>query len=99
MNASALPKSAPILNEHSWGILPCKISLTNAFWHEAIIKNSLKSVIPLRQSPSIFGDTIVEYYPSRAGELLSVIAIEQHMITLIGGGGHQYHARYFVAQE
>jgi hypothetical protein len=41
----------------------------------------------------------VEYCPSRAGELLSVIAIEQHMITLIGHGGNQYHARYCAAHE
>ena len=56
-------------------------------------------VLHLRQSTSIFGGKTVEYFPTRAGELLSVIAIEQHMITLIGNGGNQYHARYFAAQE
>ena len=41
----------------------------------------------------------MEYYPARVGELLSVLAIEQHMITLIGGGGTHYRARYFAAEE
>ena len=41
----------------------------------------------------------MEYGPSREGELLSVLAIEQYMITLIGDGGHHYHARYVAAQE
>ena len=41
----------------------------------------------------------MEYYPARAGELLSVIAVEPHRITLIGHGGHHYHARYGAADE
>lgn len=41
----------------------------------------------------------MEYYPSREGELLSVIAVEPHRITLIGHGGHHYHARYGAAEE
>ena len=41
----------------------------------------------------------MEYCPSREGELLSVLAIEHQIITLIGDGGHQYHARYVAAQE
>jgi hypothetical protein len=73
--------------------------LIDAFWHKVTIWNSLDSVLHLRQSTSIFGGKTVEYFPTRAGELLSVIAIEQHMITLIGNGGNQYHARYFAAQE
>src|SRR5712691_1137029 len=99
MNASALPKSAPILHEHSWVLSWCRIFLTNACWHAVIIRNSLESVIPLIQSPSIFGETIVEYYPTREGELLSVIAIEHQIITLIGGGGHHYRARYIAAED
>ena len=38
-------------------------------------------------------------YPTREGELLSVIGVEQQIITLIGGGGNQYRARYFSAQD
>jgi hypothetical protein len=53
----------------------------------------------LTTSTSIFEGKFVDYYPTRAGELLSVIAIEQHMITLIGGGGHHYRARYVAAQD
>jgi hypothetical protein len=41
----------------------------------------------------------VEYDPIREGELLRVMAIEQHMIMLIGKGGHHYRARYFAAQD
>jgi hypothetical protein len=41
----------------------------------------------------------VEYYPTREGELLSVIAIEHQIITLIGGGGHHYRARYIAAED
>ena len=41
----------------------------------------------------------MEYYPTRTGELLSVIAIEPHMITLIGHSGHHYYARYGAAEE
>ena len=41
----------------------------------------------------------MEYYPARAGELLSVIAVEPQRITLIGHGGHHYHARYGAADE
>jgi len=41
----------------------------------------------------------VEYYPARVGELLSVIAVEPQRITLIGHGGHHYHARYGAAHE
>src|SRR6266516_4617943 len=68
-------------------------------WHAVIRRNSLKSVPPLIQSPSIFGETIVEYFPTRAGELLSVLAIEHHILTLIGGGGTHYRARYFAAED
>jgi hypothetical protein len=50
-------------------------------------------------STNLLGDTIVEYYPAHAGELLSVIAIEPHRITLIGQGGHHYHARYGAADD
>ena len=35
-------------------------------------------------------------YPARAGELLSVLAIDQHMLTLIGGNGHHYRAQHCV---
>ncbi len=38
----------------------------------------------------------MESDPLRAGELLRVMAIEQHMIMLIGKGGHHYRARYFA---
>jgi hypothetical protein len=41
----------------------------------------------------------VEYSPTRTGELLSVLAIEQHILTLIGGGGTHYRARYVAADE
>jgi hypothetical protein len=41
----------------------------------------------------------VEYYPTREGELLSIIAIKQQIITLIGDGGHQYQARYCAALD
>ena len=41
----------------------------------------------------------MEYYPARAGELLCVIGVEPHRITLIGHGGHHYHARYGAAHE
>ena len=41
----------------------------------------------------------MEYYPAREGELLSVLSIEQQIVTPIGGGGNQYRARYFAAQE
>jgi hypothetical protein len=41
----------------------------------------------------------VEYSPTRTGELLSVLAIEHQIITLIGGGGTHYRARYFAAEE
>ena len=41
----------------------------------------------------------MEYYPTREGELLSVIAVEPHRIMLIGHGGHHYHARYGAADE
>ena len=34
----------------------------------------------------------MEYDPIREGELLRVMAIEQHMIMLIGKGGHHYRA-------
>ena len=40
----------------------------------------------------------MESDPLRAGELLRVMAIEQHMIMLIGKGGHHYRARYIAAQ-
>ena len=33
-------------------------------------------------------------YPARAGELLSVLAIDQHLLTLIGSDGHHYRATY-----
>ena len=42
---------------------------------------------------------MVESDPLRAGELLRVMAIELHMIMLIGKGGHHYRARYFAAHE
>ena len=45
------------------------------------------------------GHKTVEYYPTREGELLSVLAIEHHVITLIGGGGTQYRARYVAAED
>jgi hypothetical protein len=77
----------------------CKIPLIDAFWHEVIRSNRLDSVVHLSASTRIFGGQTVEYYPTRKGEVLSVIAVEQHMITLIGGGGHHYRARYFAAQE
>ena len=35
-------------------------------------------------------------YPARAGELLSVLTIDQHMLTLIGGDGHHYRATYCI---
>jgi hypothetical protein len=41
----------------------------------------------------------VEYFPIRAGELLCVMAIEQHRITLIGQGDHYYRAWYFAAHD
>ena len=41
----------------------------------------------------------MEYDPIREGELLSVIAIEQHVLTLIGNGANQYHARYVAAED
>ena len=41
----------------------------------------------------------MEYYPARVGELLSVIAVEPQRITLIGHGGHHYHARDGAADE
>ena len=41
----------------------------------------------------------MEYSPTRPGELLSVIAIEHHILTLIGGGGTHYRARYGAADE
>ena len=41
----------------------------------------------------------MEYFPTRAGELLSVIAVEPQRITLIGHGGHHYHARYGAADD
>ncbi len=81
------------------GNLTVQDFLIDAFGHEVLIRNSIDRVLHLRQSTSIFGGKTVEYFPTRAGELLSVIAIEQHMITLIGNGGNQYHARYFAAQE
>ena len=38
-------------------------------------------------------------YPARAGELLSVLAIDQHRLTLIGGDGHHYRATYSLDQH
>jgi hypothetical protein len=35
-------------------------------------------------------------YPAREGELLSVIAIDQHILTLIGGDGHHYRAKHCI---
>jgi hypothetical protein len=49
--------------------------------------------------PQHLGETIVEYYPTREGELLSVIALEHHRVTLIGHGGNHYRARYVAAPE
>ena len=37
-------------------------------------------------------------YPARAGELLRVLAIDQHRLTLIGGDGHHYRATYCLGR-
>src|SRR5215471_16337812 len=73
--------------------------MIDAFWQAVRLRNSIDRDIFFKRSTSVLGDKTVEYYPTRAGELLSVIASEQHIITLIGGGGHHYRARYFAAQE
>ena len=39
----------------------------------------------------------MESDPLREGELLRVMAIEQHMLMLIGKGGHHYRVRYLAA--
>ena len=41
----------------------------------------------------------MEYSPTREGEVLSVMAIEHHIVTLIGGGGTHYRARYVAAED
>ncbi len=41
----------------------------------------------------------MEYDPAHVGELLRVLAIEQHMITLRGDGRNHYRARDFAAED